>query len=565
MSRIHKLENIYKEQLEDKDIQNISKFIQSVIDADITKGKYARFLIEAFLNDKFLEEDLIGGLNSTVGQAISLFDKHKSKLPVNERSVYALNQNTGKALYQSPGDLWNNVKQYQGELSGKELKREEQEQVYRETEFVYKDEETGFQIVSPLTKASAKWWGKGTRWCTSADNNNQFDYYAKQAPLLILLMPNSSDNAGNGDKLQYWKNGNDIQFMDEADNEIELEYIEQNWKILKKFIIWINDFNFIPDKYINYDFCYYLVNKNGENFRYIPKEFKTKELCDIVIKQKKLFLGYVPEDLRTEELCKLTVQQNGMSLEFVPKEYKTKELCELAIKNNGMAIMFVPDEYKTDEMYLKAIQSNGYILYYIPEHLKTKEVCINAVHNNEWSITAVPKQWQTEELYKMAIHKNEQIIPLIPPHMFSSFEICELVIQCDKENNKERKSFFGYIPEEYKTKELYQLAVKSNGEALEYIPEEFRTQELCELAVQSNGMALLHVPEKFKTFKICKMAAEQDELSVLFLEGKIREEIEQYLESKTIVIPKEKYEKTFNEIRSTFCKLPSLMTTVNLK
>jgi hypothetical protein len=166
MSRIHKLENIYKEQLKDHKVNNISNFIQNILNTDITKGKYARFLIEAFLNDKFLEEDLIGGLVSTVGKSISLFDKHKSKLPVHERSVYAFNQETGEALYQSPGDLWNSVKQFQGELSGKELKKEEQEKIYRETEFIYKDEETGFQIISPLTEDSAKWWGKGTRWCT---------------------------------------------------------------------------------------------------------------------------------------------------------------------------------------------------------------------------------------------------------------------------------------------------------------------------------------------------------------------------------------------------------------
>ena len=77
MSRIQKLETIYKEQLKNHNINDVSDFIQSILDADITKGKYARFLIEAFLNDKFLEEDLMGGLDSTIGQAISFFDKHK--------------------------------------------------------------------------------------------------------------------------------------------------------------------------------------------------------------------------------------------------------------------------------------------------------------------------------------------------------------------------------------------------------------------------------------------------------------------------------------------------------
>ena len=116
MLRIKKLETHYQEQLKEKAIKDISVFIQSIINADVTKSKYTRFLIDAFLNDKFLEEDLVGGLESTVGQAISLFDKHKGKLSVEQRSIYALDKETGEALYQSPGDLWNVVKQYQGEL-----------------------------------------------------------------------------------------------------------------------------------------------------------------------------------------------------------------------------------------------------------------------------------------------------------------------------------------------------------------------------------------------------------------------------------------------------------------
>ena len=61
--------------------------MHSIVDADITKGKHARFLIDSFLNDQFLEEDLVCDWNSTVGQAISLFNKHKVRLPVEQRSM----------------------------------------------------------------------------------------------------------------------------------------------------------------------------------------------------------------------------------------------------------------------------------------------------------------------------------------------------------------------------------------------------------------------------------------------------------------------------------------------
>jgi hypothetical protein len=505
MSRIQKLETIYKEQLEHKDIQNISKFIQSIVDADITKGKYARFLIEAFLNDKFLEEDLVGGFNSTVGQAITLFDKHKHKLPVHERSVYALNKETGEALYQSPGDLWNSVKQYQGELSGKELKREEQEQIYRETEFIYKDEETGFQIVSPLTEESAKWWGKGTRWCTSAENNNRFWNYAKNAPLLILLIPNVGI-AGNGEKLQLWNNGNDIQFMDEVDNEVELKYIEQHWKLLEPICLWLNDFRFIPDKSKTQDICLNVFTKNLWALEYIPEHLKTEELFRLAVKQNGKALYYVPDELITPELCKLAVQQNEEALEYVPYNLKTKELCELAIEQDGKALCYVPEELRTHELCELAVQQEGSALHYVPNKLITEKICKLAVQNNGLALYHVPEKLITNELCKLAVQQNGWALNHIPEHLKTK-EICKLAVQSNG-------CSLDCVPEQYKTKEMCELAIKQYGGSLYFVPEELRTHELCKLAVQNNGLALADIPKKLRIKELCKIALQQNGLNL---------------------------------------------------
>jgi hypothetical protein len=496
MSRIQKLENIYKEQLKDHQVDNVSDFIQSVVDADITKGKYSRFLIEAFLNDKFLEEDLMGGVDSTVGQAIRLFDKHKSKLPINERSVYALNSETGEALYQSPGDLWNSVKQYQGELSGKELKREEQEKIYRETEFVYKDEETGFQIVSPLTEDSAQWWGKGTRWCTSAYNNNMFWNYAKDSPLFILLIP------ANGEKLQLWKNikksqkteyDDNIQFMDESDNSISLEYIEQNWTLLKPICLWLNDLKFIPEKYRTNEIYLNAIKQNGCNIKYIPDNLLTKELCELAVKQNGWCIKDISSNFLTKELYELAVQSNGEALYYVPKKQLTYELCKMAVKQNGEALFYTPKALKTDELYELAVQSNGNSLRIIP--LK--------------SITS---------------------------------ELCKLAVQ-------QKGNSLSYVPDEYRIKELYEIAIKNDGISLYYVPEKLKTPALCELAVQNDGYALQFVPEHLKTKKICELAIKQNFKAFQYTcaEGKL------FLNTVNLEkpkIPEEHYKETFKDINN---------------
>ena len=509
MSRIHKLENVYKEQLKNSDIKQISDFIQSVVDADITRGKYARFLIESFLNDKFLEEDLIGGLNSTVGQSISLFHKHKNKLPENMRSVYALNSETKLSLYQSPGDLWNSVKQYQGELSGKELKKEEQEKIYRETEFISKNEETGFQIISPLTEESAKWWGKGTRWCTSAEKNNMFWYYAKDSPLFITLMP-------NGDKLQLWKDEDNIQFMDEADNEIKLEYIEKHWNILEPICKWLNDLKFIPEKYRDYNICLEAVKQNGFALYYVPKELRTKELCEIAVQQNGYALEYVPDELITKELCELVIQRSGLSLFYVPARYKTKEFCELAVSHNGYALKYVPEKLKIPQLCETAVSHNGLSLKYVPEKLKTPELCEIAVKQNLWALEYVPEKLKIKELCELAIQHNGWSLQYVP-EKFITPELCKLAVS-------HRGRALQKVPRKHITKELCELAVKQNGEALKWVPKEHRTKELCELAVKQNGEALK-----------CPSV-----------------ELQHYVKDKILELPIEKYQEIFQEIKIFF-------------
>ena len=516
MSRIHKLENIYQEQFEDKNIENIPDFIQSILNTDITKGKYARFLIEAFLNDKFLKEDLIGGVDSTVGKSISLFDKHKSKLPVHERSVYALNPETKLPLYQSPGDLWNSVKQYQGELSGKELKKEEQEKIYRETEFIYKDEKTGFQIISPLTEESAKWWGKGTRWCTSAENNNMFWDYAKDAPLFILLIPDNAGTPGNGNKLQLWKDENNIQFMDEADNSVSLEYIEQNWNILEPVCLWLNDLKFIPERHKTQELYEVIAKENGRILRLIPSEYKTKELCELAIKNSGLALSYIPLKYITQELCELAVKQDGMALCYVPKALTTEELCELAVQQDGMALVYIQKELRTKELCELAIKHNGEALKYVPEELITKELCELAIRQNGMILGYISKELRTKELCELAVKSNGKAL--------------------------------SYVPEKYKDEKLCQMAIQNNGNALRCIPVNLRTKEICELAVQQDGMALRFILYQDRTKELCEIAVQQN-VNALY---HVPEKYKQHIKKDLFGLPVKKYQEAFQKIKTFF-------------
>ena len=82
-------------------------------------------------------------------------------------------------------------------------------------------------VVQLLDKTAAQWWGKSTRWCTAAQNNNQFARYAADGPLYVIV-----DRANNTRYQLWWDQTDayDFQFMDVRDDEfnpVQLPFYHQ--------------------------------------------------------------------------------------------------------------------------------------------------------------------------------------------------------------------------------------------------------------------------------------------------------------------------------------------------
>ena len=582
MSRIHKLESLYKERLKNYNVDNVSDFIQSIVNADITKGKYARFLIEAFLNDKFLEEDLIGGLNSTVGQTISLFDKHKGKLPVNERSVYALSQDTGEALYQSPGDLWKVVKQYQGEKSGKELKKEEQEKIYRETKILFEDN-NGFKIISPLTKESAQWWGKGTRWCTSAENNNMFEQYNEDGPLIIIITP-------EGRKFQGWQKTltdncePDVQFMDEDDNFINSMDLNENWHYIKPIAYFFASLSLFPTSELTLENKLFLCKKNGHNLKYLimnnDKDVKN-DFINAVIKEQQFLLNDIveKEDIPiTLDLISFSIKLHpSNALEFLDKDieldgchnldnfilkelkqnykitdyflyidkYLTQDICNKVVKENPELFKKIPNQYKTLEMIK---ENNKDLIEFLPISLWDKEAFLYICRNNikPKNMSLYNKKYLhdkiediiDDELIQVLAHSSLETFKLIPKKYLTS-ELYLVLIQYNgnemqnipleninieivEEAIKTGAECLPFIPDKFLSKHIYDMAVHYNALNMLYVPEEYRTQEMYNAYYNIQKHQFHKIPDKYKTEQLCQLACKDNIKNILDIPKKLK-------------------------------------------
>jgi Domain of unknown function (DUF4116) len=443
--------------------------------SDPTDGKSrTQWLVKTYIRDEqFKLEDL-----GRVDAALAAFERFKRKLPVEQREINHLKTLSALEALVDPFVKAEAKARLERDLStatGREKRRLEEWKARDESIIV--QEEKGLPTIAiPMTEFSSKWWGRGTQWCTAAENNNMFAKYHEDAPLVIIVCP-------DGAKFQMYVKSNKFQFMDNTDKTVDEKIIMERWSEFKSLIYWAVQYNehildYVPIEYRTSELCLLAVEQNRIAFQYVPKNQITKDLCRLAVQKDGEALYYIPANQLTPELCRMAVEQDGLALDYVHPNKRTPKLCQIAIEQNGMALKHVPDKKKTPELFRLAVKQNGYAIHYIYRSYKTPELCRLAVEQNGRALQYVPEEYGTHELYQLAIEQDGDALE--------------------------------FVPENEKTLDLCRLAVRQYGQALADVPTNYRTPELCLLAVQQNGLALKSVPGNKRTYELCRVAVEQN-------------------------------------------------------
>eukprot|EP00697_Spironema_sp_BW2_P013617 gnl/Spiro4/3789_TR1867_c0_g1_i1.p1 gnl/Spiro4/3789_TR1867_c0_g1~~gnl/Spiro4/3789_TR1867_c0_g1_i1.p1 ORF type:complete len:373 (-),score=56.50 gnl/Spiro4/3789_TR1867_c0_g1_i1:334-1452(-) len=165
------------------------------------KKIYTQYLAGQYKKGNFRMEDL-----PRVKEDLEGFERYKPRLEKKD-----INQ------YEHIGDISTAVAPHLGSAASK---GEEEREVKLEGADKIYDDKKGLSVLKLKTREAACFYGKGTRWCTAADNHNYFDHYNKQGPLYIVNTP---------DKQKYQFHNESGQFMDPQDRQINLRgLIHQN-------------------------------------------------------------------------------------------------------------------------------------------------------------------------------------------------------------------------------------------------------------------------------------------------------------------------------------------------
>jgi hypothetical protein len=442
-----------------------------------------------------------GGLRledtGTAHETLEMFQRYAPKLPEDQRDL---------GRYQSFAEAWQVVfplaEAERDKLSGKAQKAMERDKAYAESRILRQDPD-GFTVAVPLTEFAAKWWGRGTSWCTAAEKDNQFGRYYEEAPLIVIVIPELKEKG----KFQLWTSVHDVECMNAADEPVTKDFFDAYWPRFEGAMRCLairadHALMNVPEVRLTEEFCKHAIRRLGSALEHVPQALRTEEICQIAVAQYGTALCYVPDNQRSIDLCRVAVEQTGWALRDVPRAFRSEDLCKIAVQQCGSVLSEVPLELRTEEICMIAVHQEGSALRSVPQALRTEGMCKIAVAQNGGALECVPEALRTEELCRVAVAQRGLALLYVPQHLRTE-AMCKIAV-------KQHGRALQYVPERFRTDEMCKIAVTQNGLALGYVPKDLCTEDMCSIAVAQDGWALKDVPEKLCTVEICRIAVAQN-------------------------------------------------------
>lgn len=345
--------------------------------ADPANGKFLQWIVNMYLAAQFKMED-----TPRIHNELKEFIRVRAKLDKKDINQYKKLPELYRALEPYADAEVKSGKQQKKEISDRLFKNEHAVLVYKDNQIT---------VITPKTVEASCYFGQGTKWCTSAKENNMFIHYNHDGPLYIVQTPTG----------KYQFHFETDQFMDEQDHDIDVGALAKKYPSLyKAFDKIATEHKYLP-----------LVKNPPEEMILFHVEHHADTLIkhvdnpsdELIMKAIKRN-GYVIKYLKqySHEMALEAVKENGMALRYV--EHPSTEIEMAAVKQEGMALQFVIEP--TPAIIKAAITQNGRAIAHVVD--PSPELEIMAVKQSGYAIGYVKKQ--TPELIRLAVDQNAYAI-----------------------------------------------------------------------------------------------------------------------------------------------------------
>lgn len=204
-----KYEKPYYDAIQDPGV--MAEIMAMIEQGDPTKNKqYSQWLARMYSKNIIPLEDIQSKMLDALTKYATL--KLRKKIKPEHADINQMKK---------PVDLLTAMADYEDvEDTNKEVDKGQSAEIYADS---------SIRVIVPKDEASACYYGRGTRWCTAAKNNNMFKQYHKSGDMYIVLPKNPKHQ---GEKYQLHLHTK--QFMDEEDRPIDLYQFVKDYPTIRE-------------------------------------------------------------------------------------------------------------------------------------------------------------------------------------------------------------------------------------------------------------------------------------------------------------------------------------------
>ena len=367
-----------------------AKFIEYIANNidPTTNSKYTKWIISRFVDPnggiRFVED--LSKLTDPLTRYAKL--TQSGRIPTDQRDINK---------FKSMNLLLNLMDQYAEKKTGNEEKAAEEESLIKSGQAVLYKDTGALKIMIPKTKEAAKYYGRGTRWCTAGDKDNRFKYYSRRGPLYDIIF------RGSGVKWQF--HFESAQFMDERDERLSPKQVitvynlfsEDKWMTAVKHeglaIRYVQN----PSDALQM----IAVKQNGKAIRFIKNPSEEAQIA--AVKQDGWAIQYINNP--SEAMQMTAVKQDGRTIEYIKNPSEAVKMA--AVKQDGRAIQYIKNP--SEKMQMVAVKKDGWVIHYIKN--PSEEVKMAAVQQNGRMIQYIKNP--SEEVQMAAVQETGYAIRYI--------------------------------------------------------------------------------------------------------------------------------------------------------
>jgi ABC-type multidrug transport system permease subunit len=261
--------------------------------------------------------------------------------------------------------------------------------------------------------------------------------------------------------------------------------------------------------------CIIAVKNNGLSLQFVPQEFKTRELCEYAVNNNNYALEFVPYQLIDNNLCLELVKKNIDLIKIIPNEIRTVELWYIAIKNKYNQLIHVPPHMRTFEICLEAVKNFENQIFFVPNDVINYDIFYEVfIHDPNF----LNRQLK-EKYYKLFIYNSYNDFD------FNRIKIYKIIYDKKKFDNnlvkeilsiKNISNDFDFKINKFKSKKICLDIVNKYDLMIEFVHE--KHIDICLKSINSNfieivkknGLMLEFIPDIFKTPELYMEAIKQN-------------------------------------------------------